>query len=150
MTRLAPICLAAFAVTYLWQTFAIPLDSFSAAEAINARTLPLIYGVALLAISFVLVAWPSGSQARAEAARVPIGRWRVLALHAVAITGFGVLIPWAGLWVSLATLLVSGLFIAGERRPWVLAVAPLATAGLAWLLIGVVLGVYIDPGRWFS
>ena len=148
MTRLAPICLAAFAVAYLWQTFAIPLDPWSAAEAINARTLPLIYGVVLLAISLGLAARPLTPDA--EATRIPFGRWRVLALHALAITGFGVLIPWAGLWTSLAALLVAGLLIAGERRPWVLVLAPVATAGLAWLLITVVLDVYIDPGRWFS
>ncbi|MDE0659491.1 MAG: tripartite tricarboxylate transporter TctB family protein [Gammaproteobacteria bacterium] len=148
MTRLAPLCLAAFAVTYLWHTFTIPLDPFSAAEAINARTLPLIFGVALLAVSLGLAARPSTPEA--EAAEIPLQRWRVLAWHAVAIIGFGVLIPWAGLWISLAALLVAGLLIAGERRAWILAGAPLVTAGLAWLLIGVVLGVYIDPGRWFS
>lgn len=148
MTRLAPVCLAAFAVAYLWQTFTIPLDPWSAAEAINARTLPLIYGVALLAVSLALLARPATPEP--AAARIPVGRWRVLGLHAVAITGFGVLIPWAGLWISVAALLLAGLLIAGERRPWVLATAPLATAGLAWLLIAVLLGVYIDPGRWFS
>lgn len=60
------------------------------------------------------------------------------------------LIPWAGLWLSLAALLVAGLPIAGERRPFVLGLAPVVTAGLGWLLIAVLLDVYIDPGRWFS
>lgn len=147
MTRLAPLCLAAVAAIYLWQAFDIPLDPWSAAEAINARTLPLVYGVLLLVISLALVVRePSGGELTASSSR----RWRELGSHAGAIVGFGLLIPWAGLWISLAALLVAGLLIAGERRPWVLGLAPLGTAGLAWLLVGVVLDVYIDPGRWFS
>lgn len=148
MTRLAPVCLAAFAVAYIWQTYTIPLDPWSAAEAINARTLPLVYGVVLLAVSLGLVVRPPS--VGAEAAQTSPGRWRALVLHSAAIIGFGVLIPWAGLWLALAALLVAGLLIAGERRPLVLGLAPVATAGVAWLLIAVLLDVYIDPGRWFS
>ena len=145
--RLAPLLLAALAVVYLWQTLAIPLDPWSASEPINARTLPLVYGFALLAIALVLASRPPSPTV---AQFPPPSRWRSLAAHSVAIVGFGVLIPWAGLWISLAALLVAGLLIAGERRVWVIAAAPLATAGTAWLLIALVLDVYIDPGRWFS
>ena len=148
MTRLAPVCLAALAVAYIWQTYAIPLDPWSAAEAISARTLPLVYGVVLLAISLGLAVRPPST--RAEVVPTSAARWRVLGLHSAAIIGFGVLIPWAGLWLSLGALLAASLFIAGERRPLVLGLAPVATAGMAWLLIAVLLGVYIDPGRWFS
>ena len=76
--------------------------------------------------------------------------WRRLAGHGVVIVAFGLLIPLAGLWVSLGALLFAGLLIAGERRPLVLVFAPLGTAVLAWLLLAVVLGVYIDPGLWLS
>ena len=148
MTRLLPTCLAGVAVAYLWQTYTIPLDPWSKAEAINARTLPLIYGVALLAISLALLARPPESDS--SASTVAAGRWRTLAFHAAAIVGFGLLIPWAGLWIASAVLLVAGLLIAGERRPLVVVLAPVGTAAFAWLLIAVVLDVYIDPGRWFS
>jgi len=149
VTRLAPLCLAAVAVAYIWQAYAIPLDPWSAAEAINARTLPLVYGVVLLAISLVLAVRPPSAGTEA-AVSSSLGRRRALALHSVAIIGFGALIPWAGLWLSLAVLLVAGLLIAGERRSLVLGLAPVVTAGMAWLLITVLLDVYIDPGRWFS
>lgn len=147
--RLAPVCLSAVAVAYIWQTVAIPLDPWSAAEAINARTLPLVYGVVLLAISLGLAVRPP-STASDAVPPTSSGRWRALALHSSAIIGFGVLIPWAGLWLSLAALLVAGLLVAGERRLLVLALAPFVTAGVAWMLIVVLLDVYIDPGRWFS
>ena len=148
MTRLLPTCLAAVAVGYLWHAYTIPLDSWSQAEAINARTLPLIYGAVLLVISLALLARPPSADPTAVG--VAPARWRDLAFHAAAIIGFGMLIPWAGLWISSAVLLVASLFIAGERRPPVLLLAPVGTAALAWLLIAVVLNVYIDPGRWFS
>ena len=149
---LAPAGLAAFAITYLWQAAAIPLDPWSAADAINARTLPVVYGVLLLILSLGLLIRAAWTQ-EAPAARDPRGawrRWRVLAMHCGAIAAFGVLIPFAGLWVALAALLAASLIIAGERRPLVLVLAPLATPALAWLLLVVLLDVYIDPGRWFS
>lgn len=148
MRRLTPLGLAAIAVGYLWQTFTIPLDPWSTADPINARTLPLIYGVTLLAVAVGLALRPPPIDV--ASAPTTRARWRELALHAASIIGFGVMIPWAGLWISLAALLVAGLLIAGERRPSVLAIAPLGIAGLAWLVIVVALDVYIDPGRWFS
>ena len=148
MRRLAPLCLAAVAVAYIWQTYTIPLDPWSRTEAINARTLPFVYAMVLLAISLGLAIRPPSDSA--AAGPTPSGRWRALVLHSLAFVGFGVLIPWAGLWLSLAALLVAGLLIAGKRRPLVLGLAPVVTAGLGWLLIAVLLDVYIDPGRWFS
>ena len=145
--RLAPLALAAFAVTYLWQTFAIPLDPWSASEAANARTLPTVYGIALLLLSGYLTL-RGGQQPEGDVS--VSGGWRGLLGHAVSIIGFGILIPLAGLWISLAALLLVSLLVAGERRPTVLVFAPLVTVGAAWLLIGVVLDVYINPGRWLS
>ena len=77
-------------------------------------------------------------------------RWSVLGAHCVAIVAFGLLIPYAGLWIATAVLLLAGLLIAGERRLAVLAIAPVATAATAWFLIAVVLDIYVDPGVWFD
>jgi len=147
-----PVALAAFAAAYLWQAQAIPLDPWSASEAIHARTLPLAYGALLLVLALALLirsAWPRRSAETAPDAGSK-RRWLTLAKHSAAIVGFGALIPFAGLGLALAALLLASLRSAGERRPLLLALAPLGTAGLAWLLIAVLLGVYIDPGRWFS
>ena len=156
--------MAAVAVAYLWQAWSIPLDPWSAEEAINARTLPFVYGFVLLALSVALATspGPQPSQSPAPAPSAPSAtasdtrkdsiraRWVTLTAHCLAIAAFGVLIHFAGLWLATAALLAAALLIAGERRPTVLVVAPLATAVIAWLLIAVMLNVYIAPGEWFS
>ena len=131
-------------MAYLVQAWTIPLDPWSAAEVVNARTLPLGYGFGLLLVSVALLLAPHASQAH------PGMRWRTLALHCAAIAGFGALIRFGGLWVATAALLLGTLLIAGERRVWVLLSAPIGTALTAWLLIAVALDVYIHPGVWFS
>lgn len=149
MTRRLPaLLLAAFAAVYLWQALAIPLDPWSASESVNARTLPIAYAVLLLLVAVGLGIRPTPSNQTGSTGSA-LG-WRRLAGHGVVIVAFGMLIPLAGLWVSLGALLFACLLIAGERRPLVLVFAPLGTAVLAWLLLAVVLGVYIDPGLWLS
>ena len=148
--RLAPLALAAFGAAYLWQALSIPLDPWSAAEAVNARTLPTVYAVALLLVATALLFGQEAKSAEASAERQPVAwrRWWTLAAHGGAIVAFGAFIPLLGLWVAVALLLVACLLIAGERRIAVLALAPAGTALAAWLLVAVVLDVYIAPGRW--
>ena len=143
--RLVPLGMAAFAVVYLVAAWNIALDPWSAAETVNARALPIVYGIGLLAVSIALLAVAPPPRNAREGAR-----WTTLGAHCVAITAFGLLIPYAGLWLATALLLLAGLLIAGERRLVVLTVAPLATAATAWFLIAVVLDIYVDPGVWFD
>ncbi|MCY3814161.1 MAG: tripartite tricarboxylate transporter TctB family protein [Gammaproteobacteria bacterium] len=138
-----PLALAAFAVLYLVAAWNIPLDPWSAAETVNARALPIVYGVGLLVVSIALLAVSPASQDTRRGAR-----WKTLGAHCVAIAAFGLLIPYAGLWIATAVLLLAALLIAGERRLAVLAIAPVATAGTAWFLIAVALDIYVDPGVW--
>lgn len=138
-----PLALAAFAVVYLVAAWNIPLDPWSAAETVNARALPIVYGVGLLAVSIALLAVAQPAQDARRGAR-----WTTLGAHCVAIAAFGLLIPYAGLWVATAALLLAALLIAGERRLLVLTIAPVATAGTAWFLIAVALDIYVDPGIW--
>lgn len=135
--------MAAFAVAYLVAAWNIPLDPWSASETVNARALPVVYGVGLLAVSIALLAVaPSPPNARRSSRRTTLGA------HCAAIAAFGLLIPYAGLWIATAALLLAGLLIAGERRLAVLTIAPVATAATAWFLIAVVLDIYVDPGIW--
>ena len=138
-----PLALAAFAVVYLVAAWNIPLDPWSAAETVNARALPIVYGVGLLAVSIALLAVAQPAQDARRGAR-----WTTLGAHCVAIAAFGLLIPYAGLWVATAALLLAALLIAGERRLLVLTIAPVATAVTAWFLIAVALDIYVDPGIW--
>lgn len=145
--RVAPLALAIGALLYLWRAFAIPLDPWAAAEPVGPRTLPIVYGFALLAIAGLLaVQRPASSPSSATSTAGAGRRWWQLAGHCVAIAVFGIAIGWLGLWLALALLLAALLAIAGERRPAVLALAPLGTPAGTWLLVAVVLDVYIDPG----
>lgn len=147
--RLAPLGLVVFGLAYLWQALSIPLDPWSAAEAVNARTLPTVYAVVLVVLGGALLARPGEVRAEAPATRATSGRrWLTLAAHCAAIVCFGLLIPLFGLWVGIAALLGTCLVIAGERRILVLAIAPLAIAGAAWFLLRVVLDIYVAPGRY--
>ena len=117
------------------------------------RTLPLVYGGGLLILGVCLALRPGPRPDGARpspASPASRRRWRSLAAQCCAIVGFGVAIRWAGPWLALAGLLVAALLIAGERRWWVLVLAPAVTSALAWVLIAIVLEVYVDPGRWFS
>ena len=145
--RLAPLGLVVFGLAYLWQALSIPLDPWSAAEAVNARTLPTVYAIVLLLLAGALLARPGAVNAPATGA-TSARRWLTLAAHCAAIVGFGLLIPLFGLWVGIAALLGACLVIAGERRILVLAIAPLAIAGAAWFLLRVVLDIYVAPGRY--
>ena len=154
--RLPALALVAFAALYLWQTLAIPLDPWSATEAINARTLPFAYGVVLFLVGAALLIRPhalpssGGDQTGSEADAGTSRRWLKLAAQCVIIVGFGVAIPFVGPWVALGALLVASLLAAGERRLPILIFLPIGTAAAAWLIVAVLLDVYVDPGSLFA
>ena len=152
--RWPALALAVFAGIYFWQTAAIPLDPWSAAETINARSLPFAYSVALLILAVALFAAPAPpSRDNAQAGGDGAGRSRrglKLVAQCTIIAAFGFAIPFAGLWLALAALLAASLWTAGERRLPVLLAVPAGTALAAWLLLVVMLDVYIDPGSLFA
>lgn len=155
--RLPALALVAFAGIYLWLALAIPLDPWSANEAINARTLPFVYGVALLIVAAALLfhggdAASDGEQAASGDDRTAGDRrrWLKLAAQCAIIAAFGFAIPIVGPWLALVALLLASLWAAGERRLPMLLLLPAATAGAAWLLVAVLLDVYVDPGSLFS
>ena len=154
--RLPALALVAFAALYLWQTLAIPLDPWSATEAINARTLPFAYGVVLFLVGAALLIRPhalpssGGDKTKSEADGGTLQRWLKLAAQCVIIVGFGIAIPFVGPWVALGALLVASLLAAGERRLPILIFLPIGTAGAAWLIVAVLLDIYVDPGSLFA
>ena len=66
------------------------------------------------------------------------------------IIGFGLLLPRVGVWAALILLLVSCLIIMGEKRWYIFILAPLLASLGGWLLIEVLLGVYVEPGAFWS
>ncbi len=151
--RIAPLAFLVVAIAYGWMARRIELDPWSAAEALNARTLPFIYAVLLGLLCLPLLV--RGMQVQRDTSadvseRVDWRGWRTAGLIAAAVVGFGLLIPFAGLWPSAFLLLAASLLAAGERRWPVVLGAPAGLAALGWLVIEKLLGVYLDPGLWFD
>lgn len=141
--RIIPVILLVFSGTYLWLASLIPLDPWSMNEPVGPRTLPIIYGSLLSIFSINMFL-------RGVRIVKPGYRWKPLAAIGVCIILFAILIPYAGLWLSVAAFLGSSLLILGERRAVVLVCAPMVTATLGWVLINLLLNVYIHPGSWWT
>ena len=141
--RTLPLILLAFGVVYVWFAYGVTLDPWSAAEPVNSRTLPIAYGSILILLStFLLV----------RGMRVHVPRHNLLRLTSISasIIGFGLLLPRVGVWPALILLLVSCLMIMGEKRWHVFILAPLLASLGGWLLIEILLGVYVEPGAFWS
>ena len=137
------IVLALFGVIYLWLAAIIPVDPWVAEEAINTRTLPMVYGFA-----FLLTCWLLMIKGRGRADMSARGLRRVAALL-VCLVAFALAVPELGLWLATPVLLVPALWIMGERRWWTLSLVPVATAFAGWGLIEGVLDVYVPGGALF-
>ena len=151
--RITPLAFLALAIAYGFMASRIELDPWSAAEALNARTLPFIYAVLLALLCLPLLVRGMQVQRSADgdsADRADWRGWRTAGLIAAAVVGFGLLIPFAGLWPSAFLLLAASLLAAGERRWPVVLGAPAGLSALGWLVIENLLGVYLDPGIWFD
>ena len=133
----------AFGVAYVWVAYGITLDPWSAVEAVNSRTLPIAYGSILILLSTLLLV---------RGMRVHVPRHNLLRLTSISasIIGFGLLLPRVGVWAALILLLVSCLMIMGEKRWYIFILAPLLASLGGWLLIEVLLGVYVEPGAFWS
>ena len=151
--RIAPLAFLAVAIAYGLLASRIELDPWSAAETFNARTLPFLYAVLLGLLCLPLLVRGVSVQGEPGDDRER-GRdwrgWRTAGLIAIAVVGFGLLIPRVGLWPSTFLLLAASLLAAGERRWPVILGAPAGLALVGWLLVEELLGVYLDPGIWFD
>ena len=141
--RVLPSILLAVGVVYLAVAYRITLDPWSAEEAVNSRTLPIAYGSILILLSTALFV-------RGMGVDVPKHNRIPLTLISVSIFGFGLVLPWVGVWPALILLLVSCLLIMGERRWHIFVLAPLLTSLGGWLLIEILLGIYVEPGAFWS
>ena len=143
--RLVPALLIVFAAVYLWQTSLIPLDPWSAEEAITARTLPYVYGIVLLVLASIRLVAAS----KTDGEFLP-GSLRRLALIGGFVIVYGLAIPRIGIWPATALFTASCLWVEGERRLPVVTGVPIGLALLGYLLIEQLPNVYLPPGIWFE
>lgn len=137
--RLLLLGLLTASVLYIVAARSIPMDPWTAAEAINAQTLPTVYGV-LLSAALIIALWRTRP---ASGTAIPPGRQLRLAGIAALVLAFTALIGWLNLWLALAGLLLGATWWLGERR-W-LPLLALATVVplLGFLGIEVGLGLYL-------
>lgn len=140
--RLLLLALIAVSVFYSIISRQIPMDPWTAAETINAQTLPTLYGVLLTLVLLVaLVRRPPSADA--PAAGVPAGRYLRLAGVVLLVIAFIPLVGWLNLWLALGLLLLAGAWWLGERRwlPMLSLAAAIPLLGFLGIELG--LGVYL-------
>lgn len=132
------------AAIYLLGATSIPLDPWAAQEAVNTRTLPIIYGATLLILSGALLLRPG---------RRPMTRPQrpgVVVALVVTMLMFTGAVALLGVWLAIPVLLIPSMLLLGERRWWLLSGVPASTALLTWGLVTQALGVFVPPGLLFG
>jgi putative tricarboxylic transport membrane protein len=144
--RLPGFVLLAIAGIYGWQALQIPVFAADSREAMTAQTMPLVLAGALSIIGVVLL-FPKRSGVSLVSSLSADRRrwWQAFGLLGVCIVFGLVLEPLGVLFASALALLTSLLVLGVRHRPTLLLVPLLVSAGLWFLLVGL-LGLYLDPG----
>jgi hypothetical protein len=132
--------LLVLSVGYVVGARGIPMDAWTAAETVNTRTLPILYGLLLALVLLILMVGRPG------AAALP-GGYRALRLAGLCagVLCFTLIIAWLNFWVALGALLLGSAWWLGERRAAPLAGLAVAVPLIGYLGVELALGVYL-PG----
>ncbi len=138
--RLLLLALLAGSVLYTLAARRIPMDPWTAEEAINAQTLPTVYGL-LLSGALLLALF----RARPERPAADLDAGRILRLAGVGllVLAFIALVGWLNLWLALAGLLFAAAWWLGERRWLQMGALAVSIPLLGYLGIELGLGVYL-------
>ncbi len=128
--------LFAIGAGYVLLTSQIALDPWSEIDAINSRTLPYLYGTALMLCVFSLV-WQKPNIVAVSRRLLP------LALVCLVIITFVIFLPYTGLWRGLGGLLMLNMLIMGERRIPILLIISLSVPFVGWALVEQLLEMVI-------
>lgn len=142
--RLLLIALLLVGALYTLAARRIPMDPWTAAELINAQTLPILYG-GLLILALLVALFRPAATAIQQSARAPVpgGRYLRLAGIGLLVAAFILVLGWLTLWPALGLLLFATAWWLGERR-WLPMLALAITVPLAgYLGIELGLGVYL-------
>jgi len=138
--RLFLFLLLVTAVVYTISARLIPMDPWTAAELVNAQTLPTIYGVMLCAALGWLLVRGGMAVARPSPYRVlRAGGVGVLTLAFVALLG------WVNLWLALGGLIGLSALWLGERRALPVLAVSILVPLTGYVGIELLLGLYL-PG----
>lgn len=133
--RLLPVVLLCVAAAYVMAAVEIPMDPWTAAEAINTRTLPIVYGTLLAGACLWLLVRPPAASAAVNA------HWLRLLGSLVLVIATLALLEKMSFWIALGALLCLLSLWLGERRAPTLVLVSIAVPLLGWLGVEVLLGL---------
>lgn len=137
--RLLALLFLLLGAGYLFEATRIPMDPWTAAETVNTRTLPLLYGSLLCLVSLALLFRPAGTRPE------NLDGYRVLRLIGVLVLvlGFVLALPYVPLWIALGVLLAALPLWLGQRSPVQIGLLAIGVPLVGWLGVEVLLGLYL-------
>lgn len=149
--KVGAIFLLMFSIAYGLLAFQVPLTFISQQETFNARTMPFALGIIGSILSFLILVLPPGQTGESASIKAAFQGldWPRVGQLVVMMVIYGLTLRFFGFVISSIIFLVSGFFILGERRIWMLFVGSVPLVLFIWFLMSRILGMYIAPGEIF-
>ena len=145
------LILLTFSIAYGLLAFKVPLTFLAQRETFNARTMPFALGIIGTLLSFLILVLPSGQTDEEEKVKDAVRGldWPSVALLLGIMIFYSITLRFLGFVISSIIFLVSGFYILGERRIWLLFIGSIPLVLFIWFLMSRILGMYIAPGEIF-
>jgi len=145
------LILLTFSIAYGLLAFKVPLTFLAQRETFNARTMPFALGIIGTLLSFLILVLPSGQTDEEDKVQDAFRGldWSSVGLLIGIMIFYSITLRFLGFVISSIIFLVSGFYILGERRIWLLFVGSVPLVLFIWFLMGRILGMYIAPGEIF-
>ena len=145
------VILLAFSVAYGIAATQIPLTFIAMKESFNARTMPYALSVIGILLSIAILILPASAGEGKERFTEVFKNldWNRVGLLIAMMIFYGVTLRFLGFVISSTIFLLSGFYILGERRKWLLFVGSVPLVLFIWVLMSKILGMYIAPGEIF-
>ncbi|MEM6848652.1 MAG: tripartite tricarboxylate transporter TctB family protein [Pseudomonadota bacterium] len=139
--RVGGLLLLAFCVTYALLSQDIRLLPIQARAAFNARTMPEVFAVLGVALSLLVIVFPS-SREPISIRHFALGK---CALFLILMSAYGFTVRPLGFLLSTSLFLMIGFAMLGERNVLKLVAVAVPIVVLFWLLMTQGLDVFIEP-----
>jgi putative tricarboxylic transport membrane protein len=145
------LILLTFSIAYGLLAFKVPLTFLAQRETFNARTMPFALGIIGTVLSFLILVLPSGQTDEEEKVKDAFRGldWPSVGLLIGIMIFYSITLRFLGFVISSIIFLVSGFYILGERRIWLLFIGSVPLVLFIWFLMSRILGMYIAPGEIF-
>ena len=145
------LILLTFSIAYGLLAFKIPLTLLAQRETFNARTMPFALGIIGTLLSFLILVLPSDQTDEEDKVKDAFRGldWPRVGLLIGIMIFYSITLRFLGFVISSIIFLVSGFYILGERRIWLLFIGSVPLVLFIWFLMSRILGMYIAPGEIF-